>query len=52
MLLREANVNDAFVKIVNGEFKFSHTSTTTNHPDEFNVVNSEMTVSQASQEPA
>ena len=52
MCLREANVIDAVFNTVKGALTLIHTSPRTNQFDESGVVNSELTVSQVSQEPA
>ena len=52
MLLREANITDAVFDAVKGVLTVRDTSPRTNQLDESGVVNSEMTVSQESQEPA
>ena len=52
MFLREANVTDAVFNAVKGMLTVSHTSPRTNQLDESGIVNSELTVSQLSQEPA
>ena len=52
VLLREANVADAEFNAVKGALIVSHTSPRSNQLDESRIVNSELTVSQVSQEPA
>ena len=51
MLLRDANVTDDRFNAFKGALTASHTSPSTNQLDESGIVNSELTVSQVSQEP-
>ena len=50
--MREAKVTDSVFYAVKGALTLSHTSPSTNKIDESGIVNSELTVSQVSQEPA